>query len=339
MGIGVMRFVCFVFISICSAAAMCEGAQAHHCYIRSPDVSFGIVDPLRIEGTKALTSIKLECYAVTTPTHYCVILQGAEPERLLTTKTGGKEWRIPFNFYHDGDIFGGEGDFGKAVYGVADRPGGVRQNPTISLSAKLGKAGGVDLARGIYRGRFQTILYGAYGRDTLNEDEKEKLCKGIKPARVTYWTERSQIFTVSAEIKKSCSVTADSIDFGKYPNLENVKDMEGRVRVKCSDPTDFKVGLGAGSNAALTGGKTRAMKCSDRALCDTNSIAYDLYQDSSHTEKWTDRWQTNEVAMGHTDDKITDLPVYGKVMTGQATPPAGIYTDTVIVTVRYSGKA
>ena len=65
----------------------------------------------------------------------------------------------------------------------------------------------------------------------------------------------------------------------------------------------------------------------------TNSIAYQLYQNSGRTTVWGNTVGTNTVASTGTGNS-QPLTVYGNVP-AQATPPAATYNDTITVTVTY----
>lgn len=304
-------------------------AQAHHCHIQSKNIAFGKVDPLRIQGLEALSQIQLNCYSVSSPTHYCIVLRGSESERLL--KHGQDE--IPFNFYHDNRIFGGDG-VGAPVFGTIEPiRGQSSQHPIIPFSAMLGRPGGLNLQTGAYTGKFTTEIYGAYGRDSLTDAEKQAMCRGQRPSGLSYWTDKPQTFTVSANVEKSCSVAAANINFGKVTELASVKDTSGVIKVKCSAPTNYQIGLSLGDNSP--GRNRRAMKCANAALCKSALVSYNLYQDAGFSRIWNSEWGTEGTAKGFSANQTQSADFFAQVTPGQSSVPNGIYQDRIRVEVRW----
>ena len=135
-------------------------------------------------------------------------------------------------------------------------------------------------------------------------------------------------FTVSANVVKKCTVTANPLDFGTNPGLLNTAvNASTTIDVQCSNTTPYNVSLSAGQNA---GGDINARKM----LLGSNSVGYQLYRDSARTQVWGIT-EGSDTAPGIGNGTTTDsLTVYGTVPV-QTTPPAGIYKDTVVVTVTY----
>lgn len=134
-------------------------------------------------------------------------------------------------------------------------------------------------------------------------------------------------FTVNAQVVEKCTVTASPLDFGNSGGvLTSAVPADTTLGVQCSNTTPYNVGLDAGQNS---GGDINARKM----VLGTHSVGYQLYKNPARTEVWGNTVGTNTVAgtgTGHTQN----MSVYGTVP-AQSTPPAGTYTDTVIVTVTY----
>jgi len=64
-----------------------------------------------------------------------------------------------------------------------------------------------------------------------------------------------------------------------------------------------------------------------------NSVAYQLYRDSGRTQVWGNTVGTDTVA-GTGTGSAQPLTVYA-IVPAQTTPPAGTYTDTVVVSVTH----
>jgi spore coat protein U-like protein len=62
------------------------------------------------------------------------------------------------------------------------------------------------------------------------------------------------------------------------------------------------------------------------------SLSDGLYKDAARTQLWES--SAGEQVTGSGAGTVQNLPVYGRIPP-QATPPAGTYSDTVVVTVTY----
>lgn len=140
-------------------------------------------------------------------------------------------------------------------------------------------------------------------------------------------SQRNFPFMVSANVIKKCTVAASPLDFGTNPGLLNTTvTADTSLSVQCSNGTAYNVGLDAGQNG---GGNINARKM----ILGAHSVQYQLYRDSARTQVWGNTIGLNTVAATG-NGNTQNLTVYGNVLP-QTTPPAGTYTDTVIVTVTY----
>ncbi|MBP0615838.1 Csu type fimbrial protein [Jiella mangrovi] len=133
---------------------------------------------------------------------------------------------------------------------------------------------------------------------------------------------------VSLTVTSECTVASGDLSFGSTGLIDSAIDAEGTVTVTCTQASPFQLGLSAGTTTGAT--------VSQRLLTDgTNTVDYNLYQDSAHATVWGDTQGTNTVyvssAAGSSGDALT---VYGEVATGQNVP-AGSYSDTITATVWY----
>lgn len=134
-------------------------------------------------------------------------------------------------------------------------------------------------------------------------------------------------FTARADLRASCSIVANDLAFGVHNNL--TADITGTAAL----------GLTCSANAAYTvridGGNTgnpadRRMR---RGGIGAETIRYDLFQNSTHTQSWGNTPATSFGGVG-TGSPIA-LIVHGLVPGGQPTPSIGDYRDTVTVTLEY----
>lgn len=129
-------------------------------------------------------------------------------------------------------------------------------------------------------------------------------------------------FTVEATFAKNCTVTTQSVNFGSVGVLGANVDATGQVRVTCTQSTDYSAGLSVGSFTPTT----------RRMVKGGEFITYGLYSDAGRTQGWGDTAGTMPTGTG--SGVTQNYTVYGRVAP-QATPSAGTYSDTVVVTITY----
>ena len=135
-------------------------------------------------------------------------------------------------------------------------------------------------------------------------------------------TTATSSFVLSADIDKNCLVTTVPINFNSHGVLSANVDAAGQVRVTCTNPTSYSIGLAVGAFTATT----------RRMTAGGFFVEYGLYQDSNRTVPWgnvSSDW-VNGTGTGLTQN----YPVYGRVPP-QSTPPANVYNDSVAVTIIY----
>lgn len=137
----------------------------------------------------------------------------------------------------------------------------------------------------------------------------------------------SASFTAQASVTALCSINAATLDFGTPAGvLTTAVPSTSSISVQCANGINYNVGLDGGLNS---GNNISARKM----VLGGNSVAYQLYRDSSRTLVWGNTVGTDTVA-GTGNGGIQNLTVYGQVP-AQPTPPAGTYNDTVVVSVTY----
>ncbi|ASU38678.1 spore coat protein [Herbaspirillum sp. meg3] len=129
----------------------------------------------------------------------------------------------------------------------------------------------------------------------------------------------------TATVLASCTVVGSTIAFGNYTSSQ--VDQTGNVAVLCTNGTSYTIGLDAGAG---TGATTTVRKLSGSL---GGTLNYALYRDSGYTNNWGSTIGTDTQA-GTGNGLIQNLTVYGRIA-GSQTPLAGVYTDTVTVTLTY----
>lgn len=134
--------------------------------------------------------------------------------------------------------------------------------------------------------------------------------------------------TVRITITAECKVqTASDLDFGSNGVIDANIDQTSTIGVQCTSGQTYTVGLSAGAGAGAT---VASRKMTGPAAATVN---YSLYRDTARALPWGVTIGTDTVA-GTGNGNVQNLTVYGRVPP-QATPAAGIYTDTVAITVTY----
>ena len=131
-------------------------------------------------------------------------------------------------------------------------------------------------------------------------------------------------FTVQATVDRTCNVLAQALNFGSHGVLKSVVDATSSISVICSTGLPYSVALNNGQTG--TSPEQRRLTRLDRF------ITYGLYRNAERTLPWgTSAAQTiGSIGTG----TAQPYPVFGRIQ-AQNTPPAGIYNDTVVVTVTY----
>ncbi|CAN7355310.1 Csu type fimbrial protein [Variovorax paradoxus] len=140
-------------------------------------------------------------------------------------------------------------------------------------------------------------------------------------------------FIVSANIAKSCLVTADPLNFGTIDGLPGAanKDQASNINVTCTGATGYQVGLSP-SNGSTTG--AGAMASTGGVSGNTDTVPYRLYRDAARSVPWGNVLNSNTVG-GTGTGTAQALTVYGRVLGSNVNVRPDSYLDTVTVTVTY----
>jgi len=134
-------------------------------------------------------------------------------------------------------------------------------------------------------------------------------------------------------VENDCVITAPDLDFGQAPLVGSFNPVTRTILIRCSAGAAYTVGLDDGNQG--TGGVRRMQSGS-------NHLSYDIYK----TAASPDRWGAIGTARRTSSDADTGAGVYdavttqgytyrAAVLTGQTTPPAGSYSDTIRVDVEF----
>ena len=127
--------------------------------------------------------------------------------------------------------------------------------------------------------------------------------------------------TVTTSVLPACSVSGAPVAFGTYVQMSTASQ-HSSVTLNCSTGVDYAVALDEGAQGD---GSTRRMARADGA-----TIAYDLYRDAAHQQRWS---SGGAGATGTGSGSAQSIPVYARILPTSA--PAGTYSDNVTITVTY----
>ncbi|WCD81422.1 Csu type fimbrial protein [Pseudomonas sp. TUM22785] len=153
----------------------------------------------------------------------------------------------------------------------------------------------------------------------------------------------TQLFEIKAAVTAGCILgsgssdvtTYGSINFGQVSTLPSdvtrVSTVgNGSIQLQCTPGTSLSIALNAGLNtASVTGGRYM--------IKGAETLRYQLYKDAGYSAVWGDG-SNGATAMSLTYSATSgtqSYPVYARLFAVATMPSAGIYTDTVTVTVTY----
>lgn len=168
-------------------------------------------------------------------------------------------------------------------------------------------------------GNYASTFSGAPNASLSWAVDTGQTCPAIGASNATAFS-----FTVSASYVPTCSVAGGTMDFGNIISLSSPIDATAGVSATCSAGTPYTVAMGDG--LASTGSMQRRMSHG------ADRMTYGLYKDVSRSSAWGSAGANRSSATG--SGNAQPFTVYGRIPS-QVTPPAGTYTDTVVVTVSY----
>jgi len=138
--------------------------------------------------------------------------------------------------------------------------------------------------------------------------------------------------TVSMTVANDCTISAVNIAFGSAPVVSAFSTVSQTASVACTKGSAYTVGFSDGLHPLSTGGRRRMISGS-------NYLAYDIFK-SAGTTRWGSvgaarrASSTAEVNPGNGLGTGSQIFNYNaRIYTDQTTPPAGTYTDSVVLDV------
>lgn len=177
----------------------------------------------------------------------------------------------------------------------------------------------------------QNVSAGPY-QVTLNFNVYYNICQvGALGACVTTQTNTvATTMQLNLTVTNDCiTLTAPNVNFGSAPLVKNFPAISQTVSVTCTKGSAYTVGINNGSYA---NGNVRNMASGN------NRLSYEIYK-ASTTERWgsvgSERWASSASSSVSSDGLLRTYDYTARVLTTQSTPPAGTYSDTVVVDIAF----
>ncbi|WP_212525950.1 spore coat U domain-containing protein [Actibacterium sp. MT2.3-13A] len=291
-------------------------AQAQDCAFSATGLDFGAVDTLSSGNVDTFGTITISCPALLSSASGTISIgdgSGGATASARQMTSGGTATALDYQLYTDA-----------ARTIVAGTAPANRLSFDSGLINILGSSAALDLYGRVFGGQ-SDVAPGSY----LSQfGAADVVIDYTTCTLLLVCTNRAATlsFDVTAGIAANCAVSATDLDFGPNGVLSGSVDGTSTVSVLCTPQTAFQIGLDNG----LTGSAPAS-----RLMTNPNghSVSYGLYRDASRNLSWGSTLNV-DTGSGTGDGTSTDFTVYGWVP-AQATPPAGVYSDTVVVTVTY----
>lgn len=310
---------------IALSAALPTTAQDISCTASMTDVVFGTVNPLSSQ-TSANATLNYACNNSANSTRSATVCfsigdgaQGAGQTNPRQMQDGAGDV-LKFQLYQNASH---STVWGSTFFGVFATP--------LQVNMTIGRRGSTSGSATLYGqvvngqtaavpGSYQDDFAGGHTALTINESS------GSSPPGSCDSTILSNFgFSATASVAKQCTVSAGTLNFGTIGLLTASTPGTSTLGVQCSSGSAYNVGLDQGQHGASISARKMALGA--------NLIGYQLYSNAGRTTVWGNTIGSNTLG-GVGNGSVQNLTVYGSVP-AQATPAAGTYTDTVMVTVTY----
>ena len=298
-------------------------AWAQSCSFGVSNMNFGSVDTLSSSQTNSTATINMNCSGIAGQrilicAHLAAGTGGASSATARQMLSGANS--LNYQLYSDSAR---SVVWGSYAWAYASRPPALALTPNASGSA----TGSATIYGGAF-GSQGTVPPGTY-LSTFSGAQVEfryRYTSSSSCSTASGTTAADPTFTINATVAANCLVSTQNIDFGSKGILNANVDATGQVSVTCTPALAYTVSL----NGGATGSPPTARKMSKGA----ETVTYGLYKDTNRAQPWGDATTPGSTVAGTGNGATQTLTVYGRVPP-QATPSAGVYTDTVIVTVTY----
>lgn len=312
-------FAAFLFLLL-------PGFAKAQCAVTATDLDFGQVNLITaVQQPTATSTITATCnYSGLAATYrLCISLGGGAGASGTTRRMQNGSNFLTYNLFKDVLYTTPWGTRNQTGFG---NPVQLDLTPLLTLPAtqtltvygRIG-AGQSGAAGGLYTSSFATDASYTYMQTPGLGDSCSTITgnPGVAP------------FVVRTNVNRTCTVTTAEVNFGAHTSLSSALSAQGGLSVTCTNALPYTISLGNGVSG--TGPAARLMRLQNAPAGPT--ITYGLYRDAAFTQVWGSTIGTTTVA-GTGNGVAQTYPVYGRLQS-QSTPQAGIYNDTVVVTITY----
>ena len=136
------------------------------------------------------------------------------------------------------------------------------------------------------------------------------------------------LLAVSATVLSVCGIAATPMVFGNYSSTSGTPtDATSTITATCTSGVPYTIAMDAGAG---TGGTVATRVLASGG----NTLNYTVYSNTGRTTIWGDGTNSTST-VGGTGGLVPQIyTAYGRIPTGQLSP-AGVYLDTVTVTLTY----
>lgn len=309
------------FLTVFAAlGALPQTAAAQSCTTSVTAVSFGNADVTAATPTDTTAELKVSCsgYAAGTTLLACPAL-GAGSGGVVAGRRAmlrPDSQILSYELYSDGGR--------TQVWGTAAVPARtIVINPSGS-----GEVSATIFAR-VFGGQ-STVPVGSYSSTFSGTNVSVRY--GLQTGAVTCLSALANTstasFTVTASVAPQCTLTTSDINFGTVGALSNPVTASGTVTVRCTSSASYGISMDGG-----TSGSTDPTRRWMGGITPQTGISYGLYQNSEYSLPWGNTLDLTRSGTGSGSNQT--FTVFGRTNGSTITPPAGTYTDTVVVTVTY----
>ncbi|EPO1789043.1 Csu type fimbrial protein [Cronobacter turicensis] len=176
----------------------------------------------------------------------------------------------------------------------------------------------------------QSVAAGTY-QVTLNFSVNYSICAlGVAVCLTPQNGTTTFTSLVTLTVTNDCStITAPNLNFASAPLVKDFAPVSQTIAITCTKGSTYTVGINNGNNAV---GSVRNMASG------ANRLSYEIYKGST-TNRWgvsgTERWASTSASQVSTDGLLKSYQYTARILATQNTPPAGSYTDTLVVDVAF----
>ncbi|WP_299505701.1 spore coat U domain-containing protein [Cypionkella sp.] len=321
------RILWTLALTIAACFCVASTAQAQSCTFSATNLAFGAVDTLGAGATDTTGTITVRCSAfvglLSSMTMTISIGEGRGGATASSRRMAGLTTATPLTYQLYSNAARTQ-IIGSSYWSFGGSP--ITLSGATLLSLQSGSAVQVQVYGRVTGGQ-TNVVPGSY-QSVFDRNPTDVRVDYRTCSLLLLCTNRTGTFTftVQASVSANCLVSATDLNFGSVGLLDKNHDASSQINVTCTPLSAYSVGLNAGLHSRANG----ARRMQDGA---GHQIEYGLFQNAGRTLSWgalsSGTAQTSAGSGG-----AQQYSVYGRVPL-QPTPPAGIYSDSVAVTITY----